>query len=195
MLISSIILAISSSIDSFGIGITYGIKNMKISFVSKLILVCISFFITLLSVIIGKYLTLLFSTNFANLLGSGILFFIGIIVLIKAFWERNSKDEFTYDFNHSNLIDPKEAFVLGLALSFDSFGIGVSTSLLVHNSMFSILVFPLLVSIFQLLFLSLGNYFGRMIHKSVQIPDWIWSVSSGFLLVCIALVRFLSNFY
>ena len=35
MLINSIILAISSSIDSLGIGITYGIKNTKISSKAK----------------------------------------------------------------------------------------------------------------------------------------------------------------
>ena len=36
-------LAISSSIDSFGIGITYGIRNTKISNSAKLILFVISF--------------------------------------------------------------------------------------------------------------------------------------------------------
>ena len=32
MIINSLILAVSSSIDSLGLGITYGIKNTKISF-------------------------------------------------------------------------------------------------------------------------------------------------------------------
>ena len=47
MLISSFILAISSSIDSLGIGITYGIKNTKISLLGKVVLFVISFSVSL----------------------------------------------------------------------------------------------------------------------------------------------------
>ena len=35
-MVNSILLAISSSIDSLGIGVTYGIKNTKISKLSKI---------------------------------------------------------------------------------------------------------------------------------------------------------------
>ena len=49
MLINSIVLAISSSIDSLGIGITYGIKNTKISSKAKIILLVISFLVTLIA--------------------------------------------------------------------------------------------------------------------------------------------------
>ena len=35
MFISSLILAISSSIDSLGIGITYGLKNTRVSLLVK----------------------------------------------------------------------------------------------------------------------------------------------------------------
>ena len=42
MLINSILLALSSSLDSLGIGTTYGIKNMEISKISILILFTIS---------------------------------------------------------------------------------------------------------------------------------------------------------
>lgn len=51
MLINSLLLAISSSIDSLGIGITYGIRNIKISFLGKLILFTISFLIAFLSIL------------------------------------------------------------------------------------------------------------------------------------------------
>ena len=45
MFINSLILALSSSIDSLGIGITYGIKNTRISYMAKIVLFVISFFI------------------------------------------------------------------------------------------------------------------------------------------------------
>ena len=38
MFINSLILALSSSIDSLGIGITYGIKETRISYIANLIL-------------------------------------------------------------------------------------------------------------------------------------------------------------
>ena len=41
-MLNSFILAISSSIDSLGIGITYGIKNTKISLLGKIVLFTIS---------------------------------------------------------------------------------------------------------------------------------------------------------
>ena len=47
MIINSLILAVSSSIDSLGIGITYGIKNTKISLIARFILFIISFIISI----------------------------------------------------------------------------------------------------------------------------------------------------
>lgn len=47
MLPNSIILAITSSIDSLGIGITYGIRSIYISNIGKFILFIISFLLPL----------------------------------------------------------------------------------------------------------------------------------------------------
>ena len=44
MIINSFLLAISSSIDSLGIGITYGVKNTRISNQAKIILFLLSFY-------------------------------------------------------------------------------------------------------------------------------------------------------
>lgn len=185
MIIHSIIFAISSSIDSLGIGITYGIKNTKISFFSKIILFSISIVISFISIFLGNYLINILTENFANIIGGFLLFLIGIFIIIKTFIETNSNSHNHYDFNNSNLIDPKEAFFLGIALSIDSFGIGFSLSLINVNSIF----FPILVSIFQLIFLNLGIFIGNHINRSSNIPDFIWSIISGILLICIGLIR------
>ena len=60
MFINSLILALSSSIDSLGIGITYGIKNTRISYMAKIVLFVISFLISFLSVCFGDILKYLF---------------------------------------------------------------------------------------------------------------------------------------
>lgn len=187
MFINCIVLSISSSIDSLGIGITYGIKNTKISLLSKIILLCISLFVSFISVSFGNFLTFILSETFTNLIGGFILFLIGVFVIVKSFFDTNSTNNNYYDFNHSNLIDPKEAIFLGLALSLDSFGIGVSSSLIGSNS----LLFPLLVSIFQFIFLSFGVKLGKKINKLSKISDFIWTLISGILLICIGLIRLL----
>ena len=64
MLLNSFILAVSSSIDSLGIGITYGIKNMKISFFSKFILFIISISITYFALFLGNLLSNVLSNFF-----------------------------------------------------------------------------------------------------------------------------------
>ena len=68
MLINSFILAISSSIDSLGIGITYGIKNTRISLLGKFFLFFISFFISILAIWFGNAIKTIFPEWLTNLL-------------------------------------------------------------------------------------------------------------------------------
>ena len=84
MFLNTLILAISSSIDSLGIGITYGIKNTKISHIAKLILFCISFLITLVSLYFGNIIRCLLNESFTKLLGCCILIFMGIFICYQA---------------------------------------------------------------------------------------------------------------
>lgn len=213
MLISSILLAISSSIDSLGIGITYGIKNTKISYLGKVILFAISFGITILSLWFGDIIKNLFSEWLTKLLGSFILVCMGIFICFQAVKKEKKqkeiipkqqkiysffikflgitikiiKDPNSSDFDHSNMIDPKEALFLGFALSLDSFCIGIGGSIIGVSSMF----FPFLIGTFQLVFLSMGNYLGRKLHKLSHLPDNIWSILSGILLIAIGFFKFL----
>lgn len=183
MLISSIILSITSSIDSFGIGITYGIKNTKISLISKIILFVVSFVITNISILFGNLLKNIFSNNLSLLIGNFILILIGLYMILNSNMANKNSN---YDFNHSNLIDPKEALILGLALSLDSFCIGVGVSI----SGINYSIFPLLVSIFQFVFLTLGNIVGNKINSLSNFSSRTSSIISGILLILIGLLRF-----
>lgn len=84
-MINYILLAISVSIDSLGIGITYGIRNTKIYFFSKIILFIISVFITSLAVFIGGLICTILPNNFANYIGIFILVFLGIWIIYQSF--------------------------------------------------------------------------------------------------------------
>lgn len=184
MFISSIILAITSSIDSFGIGITYGIKNTKISLVSKIILFIISFIITNLSILVGDIIKNYFSEHISLFIGNLILILIGLYIIVNS----NSADKNSnYDFNHSNLIDPKEAVFLGVALSLDSFCIGIGSSI----SGINYALFPLLVSVFQFVFLTIGNLVGNKVNSFSKFSNNTSSIISGILLILIGILRFL----
>lgn len=209
MLISSLFLALSSSIDSLGIGITYGIKNTKISYMGKVVLFVISFSISILSVWFGDMIKNIFSDFTTKLIGGIILISMGFFVCFQAIHKNkpsNKKDEKIYslfidflgitikiiknptssDLDASNSIDSKEALFLGVALSLDCFCIGTCGSMIGISS----LLFPLFISVFQLVFLSCGNFLGKKLHQLSNLPDNIWSIFSGVLLVLIGVFRF-----
>ena len=212
MFLTYLILAISSSIDSFGIGITYGIKNTRITFVAKLVLFLISLCISTLSISVGKFIYRLFPPFFCNIIGFLILILMGLFIIFQALREskktassdENSqkriynlfiksfgitiqiiKNPINSDLDNSKNIDGKEALYLGFALSLDSLCIGIGNAML---GMFSF-IFPMLVAFFQLIFLSLGLIFGNKLKKVTNIPDNIWSIIAGILLIFIGISK------
>ena len=208
-------LAISSSIDSFGIGITYGIRNTKISNSAKLILFVISFIVSFFAVYFGDFLKDLLPDNIANYIGCCLLIFLGGFVCFQSFKKDTKnpvcdevfaepkiyrffikflgitiqiiKNPSSSDLDKSNLIDGKEALFLGVALSLDSFAIGISSGILGTHS----IIFPLIVSIFQLLFISLGNLLGSNLNRFGKLPKSTWSIISGILLIVIGIIKLL----
>lgn len=217
MLINSLVLALSSSIDSLGIGITYGIKNTRISCLAKVVLFTISFLISIVSVWFGDFIKNIFSDLVTKIVGNLILLCMGFFLLVQAFKKDklNSSvcscnyEEKIYSFfidflgvtikiiknptfsdlDSSNSIDAKEALFLGFALSLDCFCIGVGASILGVSSF----LFPLFISVFQLAFLSFGNFLGQKLHSLSNLPDNVWSVFSAVFLILIAFLRFIFN--
>ena len=185
MLINSILLALSSSLDSLGIGITYGIKNMKISKISRLILFTISCFVSFSSILLGNFINNFISNSFANLIGCSVLVFIGVSMIFKSISNSNNVKNNYYDFNNSNLIDPRESIALGFALSLDSLGIGISYSLTDSTSF----LFPIFIGIFQVVFLNSGIFISKKIKNISNIPDFVCSLISGMLLILFGIFR------
>ncbi len=213
MFINSLILAISSSIDSLGIGITYGIKDTTISYFGKVILFVIAFFVTVFALWFGNIIKDIFPEYYIKFLGSFILILMGFFMCFQALkkdtkTEKNKledetekvyqffikflgitiqiiKNPISSDMDNSKLIDSKEALFLGIALSLDSFCIGIGGSIIGISNTF----FPFFIAIFQLLFLSFGNFLGRRLYRLSRLPDNIWSIVSGALLVVIGIVK------
>lgn len=84
MILNSFLLAISSSVDSLGIGITYGLKKTKISYVANIILFSISIIITTFSMWFGNCISNFLSSNITNVIGSLIIIFMGFFMTFQA---------------------------------------------------------------------------------------------------------------
>ncbi len=104
--------------------------------------------------------------------------FLGVTVQII-------RDPSYSDFNNSNQIEAKEALYLGIALSLDSIGIGIGSSIMGLNTF----LFPILVASFQLFFLSFGGYLGKKIKDISNIPENIWGIVSGILLIFVGISK------
>lgn len=211
MLLNAIILAISASIDSFGVGITYGIKKTKISISAIIVLLILSIFFASVSITFGNILSSYISPSISSIIGASILILIGIFILYGAIFKNEKisksksehkeysffikflgiavniiKDPINSDFDKSNKIDIKEAIFLGIAMSLDSISIGFGCSTIGINSF----LFTLLTSFFQILFLCAGKLLGKKISSISSIPQNIWNIISGVILICMGVIKF-----
>lgn len=183
MLLNCILLALSVSIDSLGIGISYGIKHTKISKTSNFTLFSISFIVTSISIIIGNTISSILSEKFSVLLGSAFLMLLGFYGIYKNISNKTSN----YDFNNSNEIDKKEAIFLGLALSIDSFCVGLGSGIIGFND----LLLPIFVSVFQLFFINCSTNIANLLLSKFNISDNILSYISSFALILLGTLKIL----
>lgn len=215
MLLTYLSLALSVSIDSFGIGITYGFRNTKIARMAKVILFLISITITSLSIAIGNIINHFSPSYITTIIGASFLILMGLWIIYQSLKKKKTikkitnikkkeptvyklfidflgitiqiiRDPISSDLDNSKKIDWKEAIYLGFALSIDSLCIGICSSALGYTSF----LFPILVATFQLIFLSFGRFLGNKISSVYRIPENIWSILSGVLLICIGVSRF-----
>lgn len=220
MLFNILILAFSSSIDSFGIGITYGLRKIKLSCLSSITLFIISIIITCSSILIGKNLNYILPEFVTSLIGSLLLILMGSLIIFQVINKKTDKpisisknsssfaysesqkiyqffikflgitiqiikDPISSDLDNSKKIDIKESIYLGVTLSIDSFCIGIGSSILGISSV----LFPILVSVFQIIFLSLGRLFAIKVDQNAKIPDNTWNLVSGILLIFIGISK------
>ncbi|MCD9026588.1 sporulation membrane protein YtaF [Cohnella silvisoli] len=81
--VSLILLSFAVSLDGFGVGITYGVRKIKIPITSVFIISACSGIIILLSMVIGVALTRWMSPHITSTVGAIILIGIGIAALIQ----------------------------------------------------------------------------------------------------------------
>ncbi|ASK62635.1 sporulation membrane protein YtaF [Virgibacillus phasianinus] len=151
------LLVIAVSLDGFGVGMTYGMRRIRVPFAALLIIMLCSGVIVLISMTVGTYITLFISASIAEALGGAILIAIGLFCLINIVRTRFYDEAFIQDqheilrsskigkyksvlakpqhadLDHSGSISVSEALLLGSALAFDAFGAGIGAAMLGYS--------------------------------------------------------------
>ena len=88
-ILSSILLAFSSSIDSLIIGIAYGVKQIRIKFIINLVISIIVTLTTFLAMCLGRLICDYIPADICNYIGSTLLIIVGLYMI----WDYYKKDE------------------------------------------------------------------------------------------------------
>lgn len=203
-----LLLAFAVSLDSFTVGLTYGMRKVTIPNRSFIIILLCTFLILMLAMGIGTIIELFISYEAAERLGGMILIGIGIWVIYQTFTSQKYdtdtakqykiikfeikniliiikilKKPMEADFDKSGHISSIEALFLGLALSLDAFGAGIGAALIDLPP----ILFPIVVTVSSMCFVLVGINVGKIIKNT----SWMKSLTflPGLALIVIGLFK------
>ncbi|MBQ3142360.1 MAG: manganese efflux pump [Bacilli bacterium] len=156
---SIILIAISLSLDAFSLAFSYGLMNLnikKILFVSFIVGI-FHFFMPLLGLYIGEYITKTLNINPKLIMF--IMFLIVIIEMIKSINEEVEQKKL-------NVIG---SLVFALLVSLDSFSLGIGLYFITKNLFLAALIFSISSFLFTLAGFFLGKYVSLKMEKSSKI--------------------------
>lgn len=207
--ISLIILAFAVSLDSFSVGFTYGLRKMIIPMKSILIIAICSALTLSAAMTIGHIIESFLPSQWTESIGGFILIALGFWIIIQFFRPTRGKEEellhekmianiefqslgivikilkkpLSADFDRSGTITGVEAYILGLALSLDSFGAGIGAAMLGYSPLYLAICVAVMSSIFILTGLKSG----------VVLSKYIWlqkfSFIPGLVLILIGFLK------
>lgn len=176
------LLVIAVSLDSFTVGVSYGMKYVKISFPAILIIMFCSGLVVLTSMSIGHILRLFISEKMTSILGGLMFILLGIIVLFSLFRTSftESKNDHTErhdehfqniktvlkspekaDLDKSGSISLWEATLLGIALALDAFGAGLGAAMLGFSPIITTCLIAMMSGAFLFTGCQTGFYLSR----------------------------------
>ena len=174
-IITITIIAVSLSMDAFSLSLAYGTLNLEKQYIKKLstIVGIYHFFMPLLGLSIGNMLLKIIPLK-PNIIVCIVLTLIGIEMIIDTF---KTEDEI----KKMNL---KELLLFGLAVSLDSFSVGIGLNALTKNYILCVSMFSLSSFIFTYIGLILGKKINNLIGK-------ISTILGGLTLIIIGIIYIL----
>lgn len=194
-LVPSLLFGISASLDALLVGVSYGLRGIRIRLLQNLFISLVALLGTCLSVGLGGLLTPLLPPLVCSCAGSLILMFLGIYYIAK--WTLTvPKDRDADHFSDSEgpalisteqtlCLTTAEVFFLSVTLSANNLGIGLSASI----AGLTLIPAATATCICSILFLYLGNRLGR--SRLMQLIGNLADPISGILLICLSLIQFL----
>ena len=205
-LLSILLLAVSSSLDNLGTGVSYGLRNICIPLSLNLFIAISNSSGTLLSMLFGKVISGVLRPNDAGLFGALLLIAIGIWIFIAGFRRKGTEmplargsqekpavlkksffpmlsavlnDPFAAGIFCSGKVRIKEAAILAAALTLSNISTGTGAGLIGFNPGLTTAA----VFFCSILAVSLGMNIGR--YSSAIMIKGIAEKASGLLLVFI----------
>lgn len=192
------LLAFAVSLDGFAMGVTYGLRGVRLPPTSLLTIALASSAAVLVAMQAGHFLGNILSVELTRRLGAVILILVGIWVLVTTCRPPSKKEDdpkpvklsfraFGFmvqiiqepvraDLDQSGAISFAEALLLGLALALDALGAGFGASLAGYSPLWT----PLWVGVFKIIMVSMGLQMGK---KCVQYNQRLAYFSGGILIV------------
>jgi putative sporulation protein YtaF len=200
-----ILLAIAVSIDGFWGGFAFGLRKVKLSPISLLLISAWSIICTMIVMIIGHSLKTIISFEWARYIGALLLFLLGILTLKEGYKQKREHLEckrnfITYnvrfrdlikilrnpilaDIDNENDIKPAEATVFGLAVAMDASIAAFTISLLGFNPFIT----PFLFGLTHYILIGAGNIIAR--QSTINHLGQKFSMLPGILLIALAILR------
>ena len=200
-LVPILLVAISSNTDNLVVGIAYGMRHIRVPWLSNVVVAVLTGFATLASVLAGQRIAGYMPAQMASLLGGGMIAGIGGWTLIQAVRAPASeartattsinraalgrffsvlRDPVSADCDRSGHIDVKEVCLLAVALSLNNVGNGFGAGMAGMNPVFTTMAVMLCSVILLWAGVTAGHY-GRRILGSFA------SIVSGLVLVAVGL--------
>lgn len=219
-LLSLLLVSLAISMDSVSVGLTYGLRNMRMPFLSLVVVSGCSFAVVYGVMLVGSSLTYWLTPEIGKRVGAAVLIGMGLFTLWRLVSPRSAseaeqdlsspmappkqvepegavlsqfrafglmiqilRDPSRADADRSGHIMGWEAVMLGLALSLDAFGAGISLTFLGYTP----LVVSICIAVMSALLLALGLALGRRAGKSKWLSRLTWL--PPILLICIGLAK------
>jgi putative sporulation protein YtaF len=202
-ILSIVFLGIAANLDNLGIGLSYGLRKIKIPFASNLVIAVLSGLAALITGFAGRLLSHVLPEYLCNTIGGSIVGAVGVWVVASGFFvKRNLKSNSTSakainnkqgrtldiirqpekaDIDYSGHISIKESILLGIALAVNCLATGLGAGM----TGVSVIGMTASIMLFSLITIFLGTTIGKRCFSGV-LGDKA-TVLAGVLLIVIGI--------
>lgn len=133
---SACIYALLANLDALAVGLSYGVKKIKIRWEYNLLIASVGAVGTAISIYLGQIICNIIPYEFSRIIGASLLILIGLWWIIKLiFFKKEDIYDHPekYDKDESGTIDFKESIMLALVLAINNFVLGIGMGIVGIN--------------------------------------------------------------